>query len=179
MNPESSTHPRRAFGVAAFAIGTMLFAALALNACSSAEAESQASPEAASAEPSLQPTATASAQPSPQNSAAPPTKAFCKDLASLLNSREALTLVAAEMNQDPAEMQRALLGYVPELQAFIDGLPKDVPNNIRSTLGQYNTNLQNKIVAGSISVDDIGLIKFTDDDIRKYAVQTCGVKLKY
>lgn len=180
MDQQSSAHPKRALTVSAVAVGGLLLSALALNACSAAEAEGQ--PVAAVASPSASTQSSASADaptPKPTPVSAPPSKAFCKDLTSLLNSRAALTVVAAEVNADPADMQQALLGYVPELQGFIDALPKDVPNNIRSTLGQFNTNMQNKIVAGTITVDDIDLIKFTDDDIRKYVVQTCKTKLKY
>jgi len=179
---DSAAPARRAFITSAACVAGMLLAAFGLNACASAVAEDQPAPTA-----SVE-TATSNAQnPSPAPSASaksvpvsgPPSKAFCKDLAKLLNSDAALQLVAAEVNLDSDEAHAALLAYIPKLQHFIDGLGKDTPNNIRATLGQFNTNLQNKILQRTITPDDLDLVKYTDDDIRHYAVTTCQQRLTY
>lgn len=164
--------------VSSACVAGLLLAAATLNACSSAVAQDVVAPSvAASSAATTAPLSSASAKPIPVSG--PPSKEFCKDLAELLNSDPALRLVAAEVNLDSDEAHAALLAYIPKLQHFIDGLGKDTPNNIRATLGQFNTNLQNKILQRTITPDDLDLVKYTDDDIRHYAVTTCGQKLKY
>ena len=171
-------HEGRTLLVSAFAGAALTAAAFALSACGTTVAEAPAPPAqsltAEAPEPTVSPKASAAAQPGK-----PPTKAFCRDLAKLLNSDAALELVAAEMNIDSAQAHAALLQYIPKLQRFVDGLDDATPDNVRSTLGQFNTNLQNKILQRTITADDLDLIKYTDDDLRRYAVTTCGQKLQY
>lgn len=173
--------PGRAMLASAAAVAAMAGAAFGISACSRAVAENQAAVTTESHAPSAAPmpqTPTPSAV-EPSASPQPPTKQFCRDLAKLLNSKAAHELVAAEVNQNSDEAHAALLSYIPTLQHFIDHLDAKTPNNIRSTLGQFNTDLQNKILQRTISADDLYLIKYTDDDIRHYAVATCGQRLTY
>lgn len=174
--------PGRAVLVSAATAAALAGAAFGLSACSSAVAEDRtaaASTPAAPSTPAQSPSSAGSSSAAPSAPAKPPTKQFCKDLAALLNSAPAHELVAAEVNQNSEEAHAALLSYIPKLQHFIDALGPDTPNNIRSTLGQFNTDLQNKILQRTITSDDLYLIKYTDDDIRHYAVSTCGQRLTY
>ncbi len=175
----STSRPLRSLAIAGASVAGLLLAAASLNGCSSAVAEDTTGATA----PVVEGASKAPSSPTPSSKSTtaskPPTKAFCRDLAQLLNSDAAHELVAAEMNIDSDQAHAALLQYIPKLQRFVDGLDDTTPDNVRSTLGQFNTNLQNKILQRTITADDLDLIKYTDDDLRHYTVTTCGQKLQY